>query len=300
MATTNDIVEPKSRAPQDTEIVVQRANRKFGRGIALYGVLGIIALIFVAPLLWMLSTSFKSPKEALTSTSLLPENFTIDAYLPLLEWGGKTPVLRWFFNSVVTASLTTALVVVTAALAGYALAWFVFPGRKLVFGMIIGTLFLPGFIFLIPNYLIINQLGLLDTIPALVLPAVGGAFGVFFMRQFFLSLPRELDEAAKLDGASDFRVFRSIMLPLAQAGLSTLAILTFLASWNDFLWPVYVMYTTSKLTLPAGLPLLQGAFVTNQPLIMAGAVLASVPALIAFVIGQRKIIESVASSGLKG
>ncbi|XBH21149.1 carbohydrate ABC transporter permease [Jonesiaceae bacterium BS-20] len=282
--------------PKDNVAVVAKRARKS----VFYMVLSAVGLMFVAPLVWMISTSFKTQNEAVTSTSLIPDSLTFENYAPLLQWEGKAPVLRWFFNSVLTSSLTTVLVVITAALAGYALAWFTFRGRSLVFSLVIGTLFLPGFIFLVPNYLIINELGLLDSLLALILPSVGGAFGVFFMRQFFSGLPRELDEAAKLDGAGDFRIFASIMLPLAQAGLSTLAVLTFLASWNDFLWPVYVLYTNSKLTLPAGLPLLQSTYIANQPLIMAGAVLASVPALIVFILVQRKIIESVAASGIKG
>jgi multiple sugar transport system permease protein len=135
---------------------------------------------------------------------------------------------------------------------------------------------------------------------ALILPAIGGAFGVFFLTQFFSTLPAEYEEAALIDGANQWHIFRRVMLPLAQPALSTLAVLTFLASWNDFLWPVYVLFRTENLTLPAGLPLLQDANIANLPLIMAGAVLASVPALIVFVVAQRKIIESVASAGLKG
>lgn len=281
---------------RDSSTTVKKTTRRS----VFYMVLTAVGLLFVGPLIWMLSTSFKTQNEAVTSTSVLPNNFTWDNYAPLLSWDGKAPVLRWFANSVFTASLTTCLVVITAALAGYALAWFSFRGRNLVFALVIGTLFLPGFIFLVPNYLIINKLGLLDSLLALILPSVGGAFGVFFMRQFFSGLPRELDEAAKLDGAGDVRIFASVMLPLAQAGLSTLAVLSFLASWNDFLWPVYVLYTNSKLTLPAGLPLLQSVYIANQPLIMAGAALASIPALVVFVLVQRKIIESVAASGIKG
>ncbi|MBF0721078.1 carbohydrate ABC transporter permease [Sanguibacter inulinus] len=263
-------------------------------------VLVALALLVLVPILWMISTSFKTQLDAATSTSLVPDPATLDSYRPLTAWGGKSPVVRWFFNSVVTATVTTALVVSTAALAAYALARFTFRGRGIVFSLVIATLFLPGFVFLIPTYLISDSLGILDSLLALMLPPVGGAFGVFFLRQFFLGLPRELEEAARIDGASDVRIFASVMLPLAQPALSTIAVITFLASWNDFLWPVYALSTTSTLTLPAGLPLLQSAYIANQPLIMAGAVIASVPALLVFVFFQRKIIESVATAGLKG
>ncbi|WPF81636.1 carbohydrate ABC transporter permease [Sanguibacter sp. 4.1] len=279
-----------------TDTVVRRQTRTVVRTMVLVA----LALLVLVPILWMISTSFKTQLDAATSTSLVPDPATLDSYRPLTAWGGKSPVVRWFFNSVVTATVTTALVVTTAALAAYALARFTFRGRGIVFSLVIATLFLPGFVFLIPTYLISDSLGILDSLLALMLPPVGGAFGVFFLRQFFLGLPRELEEAARIDGASDVRIFASVMLPLAQPALSTIAVITFLASWNDFLWPVYALSTTSTLTLPAGLPLLQSAYIANQPLIMAGAVIASVPALLVFVFFQRKIIESVATAGLKG
>lgn len=279
-----------------TDTVVRRQTRTVVRTMVLVA----LALLVLVPILWMISTSFKTQLDAATSTSLVPDPATLDSYRPLTAWGGKSPVVRWFFNSVVTATVTTALVVSTAALAAYALARFTFRGRGIVFSLVIATLFLPGFVFLIPTYLISDSLGILDSLLALMLPPVGGAFGVFFLRQFFLGLPRELEEAARIDGASDVRIFASVMLPLAQPALSTIAVITFLASWNDFLWPVYALSTTSTLTLPAGLPLLQSAYIANQPLIMAGAVIASVPALLVFVFFQRTIIESVATAGLKG
>lgn len=279
-----------------TDTVVRHQTRTVVRTMVLVA----LALLVLVPIVWMISTSFKTQLDAATSTSLVPDPATLDSYRPLTSWSGKSPVVRWFVNSVVTATVTTTLVVTTAALAAYALARFTFRGRGIVFSLVIATLFLPGFVFLIPTYLISDSLGILDSLVALMLPPVGGAFGVFFLRQFFLGLPRELEEAARIDGASDVRIFASVMLPLAQPALSTIAVITFLASWNDFLWPVYALSTTSTLTLPAGLPLLQSAYIANQPLIMAGAVIASVPALLVFVVFQRKIIESVATAGLKG
>lgn len=267
---------------------------------AFYLVLCALALLFVLPLLWMLLTSLKTSYDAARRDSLWPDPLTFDAYEPLLRWDGQAPVLRWFVNSVIVSTATTVLVLVTATAAAYALARLQFRGRNLVYGLIIATLFVPGFIFLIPNYLIVDSMGLLDSMPALILPAIGGAFGVFFLTQFFGQLPGELEEAALIDGANQWQIFRTVMLPLAQPAISTLAVITFLASWNDFLWPVYVLFRADHLTLPAGLPLLQNANITNYPLVMAGAVLASVPALIVFVLAQRRIIESVATAGLKG
>lgn len=267
---------------------------------AFYAVLIALALVFIAPLVWMVLTSVKTSYDAGRAQSGWPDPFTLDAYRPLLTWEGQAPVLRWLVNSLLVSTATTVLVVLTATAAAYALARFRFPGRRVVYGAVIGTLFVPGFIFLIPNYLIVDNLGLLDNLTALILPPIGGAFGVFFLTQFFSTLPSELEEAAFVDGANQWQIFRSVMLPLAQPAISTLSVLTFLGSWSDFLWPVYVLFTAENLTLPAGLPLLQNANIANYPLIMAGAVLASVPALVVFVLAQRKIIESVATAGLKG
>src|SRR5690606_13537774 len=156
------------------------------------------------------------------------------------------------------------------------------------------------FIFLMPNYLIVDALGWLDTIWALVVPGAAGAFGVFFLRQFFLSLPGELEEAALIDGANRVQIFFRVILPLCKAPLATLTVLTCLGSWNDFLWPLYVLVNPANLTLPAGLATLKGAYGTEYPVIMAGAVLASVPVLILFAFLQRYVIAGVAQSGLKG
>ena len=161
-------------------------------------------------------------------------------------------------------------------------------------------MFIPGFVFLIPNYLIVDRLGWIDTCWASSSPGAAGAFGVFFLRQFFLSLPAELEEAALIDGANRWQIFTQVVLPLARPALATLAVLSFLANWNDFLWALYVLFSPEKLTLPPGLATLQGAYTTNYPVIMAGGVLASVPVLVLFVLAQRYVIEGVARTGLKG
>lgn len=268
--------------------------------ITLYVFMTALALLFVLPLLSMFSTSFKSLYEANTTASLIPKEFTLDNYRPLFSWTGNSPVMRWFANSVIVSVITTVLSVSFATLAAYAITRFKFPGRKLIFGALLVTMFVPGFVFLIPNYVTIDRLGLLDNLVALILPSLGGAFGVIFLSGFFMSLPKELEEAAAIDGANAWQVFRSVMLPQAQGAISTLSVLVFLGAWNDLLWPTYVLFSSEKLTLTAGLPLLQSANAGNLPLAMAGSVISAVPALIVFVLAQRKIIESVASVGLKG
>jgi multiple sugar transport system permease protein len=265
-----------------------------------YVPLTLLGVLFVSPLVFMLVTSFKTRQEsAAVPPTWIPKAPTTQAYDAVLTASG-TPVLQWFVNSMVAATANAALVVATAALAAYPLARMEFRGKKIVFGMIIATLFVPPVILVIPNYLIVGDLKWLDTLLAVIVPTAAGAFGVFFLRQFFLSLPVELEEAARLDGANTVQVFVRVVLPLAKPALVTLAVLSFLTNWNDFLWPVYVLFSPESQTLPAGLSTLQSANNVRYDLLMAGAVVASVPVLLLYVVAQRFIIEGVSRSGLKG
>src|ERR671914_2049947 len=278
----------------------RRAPGQLARLILSYAGLILLTVLFIAPLLWMLSTSFKTNLEATQlPPTWLPDNFTTEAYSTLFSTGeSQTPVLRWFLNSIVAASAHTVLVLATASTAAYALARMNFPGSKILFVAIITTLFIPQFVFLMPNYLIVDAFGWLDTLLAVIVPGAAGAFGVFFLRQFFLSMPLELEEAALVDGANRFQIFLRIILPLSKAPLATLAVLSFLVNWNDFLGPVYVLLSPESLTLQPGLAALQGSYNTNYAVIMAGGVLTSIPVLIVFFIAQRYIIEGVSRSGL--
>jgi multiple sugar transport system permease protein len=259
-----------------------------------------LAALYLAPLLWMFVTSLKTDAEAVSRVpSLWPRAPTLAAYEAILK-APNVPVLRWFLNSLLAALAHAALVVVVSALAAYALARLSFAGRKVLFLLVMGTLFVPPVTLLAPNFLVVASLGWLDSLLAVIVPGAASGFGVFFLRQFFLSLPRELEEAALLDGASRFQLFWQVIVPLSRPALVTLALLSFLANWNDFLWPLYVLLNPSMLTLPAGLSQLQGAYTTHYPAIMAGAVIASVPVLLLFVLAQRHIIEGVSRSGLKG
>ncbi len=263
-------------------------------------VLTLLGLLFVSPLIFMALTSFKNRIEsAAVPPTLFPQEPTLEAYREVLTSSG-TPVLRWFLNSMVAATANAVLVVATAALAAYPLARMDFRGKRIVFAMIVATIFVPPVILIIPNYLIVGKLAWLDTLLAVIVPTAAGAFGVFFLRQFFLSLPVELEEAAALDGASVWRTFRSVVLPLSKPALATLALLAFLTNWNDFLWPVYVLFSPESQTLPAGLSTLQSANNVRYDLLMAGAMVASIPVLLIYVFAQRFIIEGVSRSGLKG
>jgi multiple sugar transport system permease protein len=175
-----------------------------------------------------------------------------------------------------------------------------FPGRRLMTGVVLVTLFVPPVALVIPNYVIVASFGWLDSLAAVIVPGAAGAFGVFFLRQFFLSLPKELEEAALIDGAGRFRVFWQVILPLSKPALATLALLSFLTNWNDFLWPLYVLFSPEHLTLQPGLSTLQSAYQTDYATIAAGGVVASVPVLLLFLATQRFVVEGVSRSGLKG
>jgi multiple sugar transport system permease protein len=275
------------------------SSRSGGR-VATYLWLGLLGVLFVAPLLWMLSTSLKSPNEmASQGLDLLPNAPTLEAYERILGQP-QTPVFTWFVNSLAAATLQTVLILVTASLAAYALARMEFPGRRLMTGLVLVTLFVPPISLVIPNYVIVAGFGWLDSLTAVVVPGAAGAFGVFFLRQFFLSLPRELEEAALIDGASRLRVFVQVILPLSKPALATLALLSFLTNWNDFLWPLYVLFSPERMTLQPGLSTLQSAYQTDYATIMAGGVVASLPVLLLFLATQRFVVEGVSRSGLKG
>jgi multiple sugar transport system permease protein len=268
--------------------------------VAQYGALGALTLLFVSPLVYMAVTSFKTEADAIAATpQWIPAHPTLGAYRSLFGAEG-TPVLRWFANSMVAAGAQAVLVVAIAALAAYPLARMEFPGKRLVFGLVVATLFVPAMILVVPNYVIIGKLHWLDTLLAVIVPGAASAFGVFFLRQFFLSLPAELEEAAVVDGASRLRVFRSVVLPLSRPALVTLGMLAFLTNWNDFIWPLYVLFSADTQTLPAGLATLQTANKVRYDLLMAGAMIAAVPVLILYSVAQRFVIEGVSRTGLKG
>lgn len=266
-----------------------------------YIVLILLTAVFIVPLVWMFFTSFKTNAEATQSVpTWIPRDFTTVGFQTILNTTSQTPVLWWLFNSAFAAIAHVVLVLATAAPAAYALARLDFRGRNVTFAIIISTLFVPPIIFLMPSYLIVDYLRWIDTLLAVIVPTAAGAFGVFFLRQFFVSLPRELEDAALIDGANQFQIFTRIVLPNAKPALATLAVLAFLTNWNEFLWPVYVLFSARSLTLPPGLSILQGNYSTDYSVIMAGGVIASIPVLIVFFIAQRYIIEGVSRTGVKG
>lgn len=268
------------------------------RRLLLYVVLVLLAAFFLLPLLWMLATAFKPFQEWL-SPNWIPAEPTLDNFRSIFS-DPSVPVASWFGNSMLVATTFTALVLAADALAAYAYARMQFRGRDALFGLLLATLVMPGLMFLIPNYLTVARLGWLDTYQGVIAPGVAGVFGVFFLRQFFQGIPRELEEAALIDGAGVWTIFLRVVLPLSGGALATLAVLTFMASWNDFLWPLLVLTERARQTLPAGLATLQGQYTFDYGKLMAGAAVTALPVLLLYLVLQRYIVQSVAMTGLKG
>jgi len=255
-----------------------------------------LALVMLVPLLWML----------LTSLSSLPETRRFPPGLPAsLHWSNfaqawtQSPLARWLLNSTVVSVTCVVSNLVFCSLAGYAFARIQFTGSRILFFGILATLMVPFQVVMIPTLLIVKHLGLVDSLPALIVPNLVTPFGIYLLRQFFLSLPAELEEAATIDGASRLRVLFSILLPLMGPPLSTLAVLTFLNVWNDFLWPLIVNSSPETMTVQLGLASFQSAHFTNWPVLMAGTLLSQLPVLALFVLGQRYFIRSIATTGIK-
>ena len=267
--------------------------------VVLYLVLLLLTLFFVIPLLWMLSTAFKDEVAVYTDPGFIPIKPTLDNFSFVLTASGDTPVFRWLLNSLIVAAVGTVFTVILTSMSAYAFARMDFRGKNFLFSFLITTLLLPSVMFLVPQFVIVTSLGLYNTLIAIMLPGLAGVFGVFFMRQFFLTIPTELEEAAYVDGANRFKIFRSIVLPISGPALATLAVISFLTFWNDYLWPV-IACQGSGCTLPPGLRNFQGQYSAKYGLLMAGAVLAAVPMIIVYIFAQRFIIQSVTSSGIKG
>lgn len=262
-----------------------------------HAVLITASALMVAPFVWQLITSLKT----LSSATKVPPSLVPDGrwenYGRIFE---LLPFDDQFLNTVLMAGGRTAAQVLICPMAAYAFARIRFPGRGLLFGVFLSVLMVPPQLFIIPQYQIMSSLGWLNTLQALIVPGMFSAFGVFLLRQFFLSLPVELEEAARIDGAGPWRIYWKIMLPLARPGLVALAVLVLLWSWNDLFWPLVVNTDPEQMTLSAGLASLQGQFQTDYPVLMAGSLLASLPVIAVFVFLQRQFIQGIAQTGIKG
>jgi multiple sugar transport system permease protein len=260
-------------------------------------VLIIGSLLMVVPFLWMVLTSGKTISESTQiPPQIFPEVFQIENYKAV--WN-SLPFVSFYINTglmIVFRVLTSTLF---SAMAAFAVAKLDFPGKNLFFGIVLTQMMIPAQIYLTPQYLLVQNLGLLNSIPALVIPGIVSAFGTFLLRQFFIKLPDELMEAATIDGATTWQVFYRIYMPLARSGLVALGIFTSLFAFKDLMWPLVVNMSQDKMTLSAGLASLQGQFTTNYPQLMAGSVIAIIPMIILYIIFQKQFIEGIATTGGK-
>ncbi len=257
-----------------------------------------LAVVMLIPLVWMLITSVQTLAETRHYPPILvPSGVELDNYTEVLR---EAPFARWFLNTVAVTTATVIGNLFFCSLAGYAFARIKFFGREVTFLLVLATLMVPFQVVMIPTFLILRDLGMIDTLGAVILPNLAGAFGIFLLRQFFRTLPIELEEAARIDGASRLGVLFKIVLPLSGPALATLAVITFMWTWNDFLLPLITLYNPDNMTLQLGLTTFQGAHQTNTNLLMAANVMSMIPILVLFFFAQRYFIRGIATSGLKG
>lgn len=275
-----------------------RRYRRLAHKLVTYFLLGLGLVIVLTPFLWMLSTSLKSMSEALSvDFSFLPRDVRWENYTEVWR---LLPFGRFFVNSFIVSISVTTLQVGLSSMAAYAFARLQWPGRDIVFVVYLSSLMLPMQIAMIPNFFLLRTLGAVDTYLSVILPQSFVVFGTFLLRQFFLSIPRSLQDAALIDGAGHFRIYALIVMPLAKPGLATLGVFSFMFSWNNFLWPLIMLNSQRLFTLPLGLVSFQGQFSTNWPLMMAAACQSMIPVLILYGLAQRHFIEGVTITGLKG
>jgi multiple sugar transport system permease protein len=269
----------------------------FLKSLLLHIVIYAAALLTVAPFLWMVLTSFKEISEILVyPPRWLPSVFTLDNYVRAFE---SAPFGRYYFNSIFVAVAVTIGQLITCSLAAFAFARLQFRGREILFFIFLGTMMIPGQVTMIPSFMVMHWLGWVDSYQALIVPGLASAFGTFLLRQFFLTIPRDLEDAAYIDGCSRFGALWRIIIPLSKPALATLAIFTFMGVFNDFLWSLVVIHSEEMRTVQLGLAIFQDRYTTEWDKMMAGSVMATLPILIVFFFAQNYFIKGITLSGLK-
>ncbi len=265
----------------------------------IYVLLGAIAFVMLFPLLWLVSTSFKSPEENIFQfpPQLFPSHPTLQNFISVWQ---TNPFGQYLFNSTIVAVLTVSLNLLFCSLAAYPLARLDFRGRNLIFTLVVSTIMIPFQIVMIPLYILTVQLGLRNTYLGVIFPSLASAFGIFLLRQAFQGVPKELEEAARMDGCTELGLWWNVMLPAVRPALVTLAIFVFIGSWSDFLWPLIVLDRPEYYTLPLGVATLAGTFSLDWRLIAAGSVISIAPVILFFLFMQRYIVPTETSSGVKG
>lgn len=281
-------------------MLAPRAQRLL-RSALLYAFLVALALFTTVPFLWLLSTSLKSG-DVFTGGGLLdliPKQPTLEYYGKLLRMQEQLPLLRFFLNTAILCFWGVVLEVTFAALAAYPLARMEFPGKGLVFAALLSTLMLPNQANMIVNFVTIRYLGLFDTLTAVVLPTAGSVFGIFLMRQAFLVVPRELEDAARIDGCHELQIFWHVMLPLTRPALGTLALFAFVAHWNSFMWPLVVLKSAELYPLSVGMAYMAESFESEFRLVAAGSVLGMLPIILMFLLLQKQFIRGITAGAVK-
>ena len=273
-----------------------KGSNKNGK-ILVYALLIFGSLIMIFPFVWMFLTSFKTPAESMSiPATLFPSAFRLDKYIEVL---GKLPFAKLYWNTILLVFFRVVFAVVFSSMAGYAFAKLKFRGKGLLFTIVLMQMSLPSQIFLIPQYQMVAKMGMANTIFALVFPGLVSAFGVFFLRQTYMSIPEEIGEAAYLDGCNQWQTFYKVMFPLTGTSVAALTIFTAVFAYGDLMWPLVVNSDLKMMTLSSGLATLRGQFTTNFPVLMAGSLLAMLPMVILYMIFQRQFIEGIASTGGK-
>jgi len=273
------------------------SRRRVAFGLS-YAFLITVGITMLAPFAWMLLTSFRSPDaDVLNLARLLPDRLHWENYHKVMV---ETNFSRALFNSAIVTLCVTAGQVFTSSLAAFAFARLRFFGRDKIFLGYLGTLMIPGAVTMIPVFLLLRDLGWINSYKALIIPGMFSAYGTFMLRQFFMTIPREIEEAAIIDGCSTFGVYRHVILPLSKPGLSALAILTFMGSWRSFMWPLIVTHTRDMFTLPVALASFQEMYGVRWTLLMAGSVIMILPMLLVFIVGQKYFIEGIQLGAVKG
>jgi multiple sugar transport system permease protein len=265
--------------------------KKKVKGVFIHIILLIGVVISLLPFVWMVLTSFKTMAESINVPMIIfPKKFSFDNYKDAMS---ILPFKSFYFNTAISTLFRVLGQVFFCSLAGFAFARMDFPFKNVLFSLMLSILMIPSQLYLLPHFMIMQKMGLLNTVAALMLPGLFGAFGTFLMRQFFLNIPKEVEEAALLDGCNYLQVYFHIFLPMSKPALLSLAVLVGLRSWNDLMWPLIVNNSMDKMTLSAGIASLQGQYFTNYPVLMAGAVLSSLPVIILFFILQNKVLEGI-------
>lgn len=280
---------PRSRTSQST-------TRNPVRSAAILALVALGAVVMLFPFLWTVITSITPDGSLADGPTLFVDDPTLAAYRELVD---AIPIWRILANSFAIAVASTVLQLVTGSMAAYGFARLRFPGRNLVFALYLATMMVPLQVLVVPLFIEMKALNLQDTYLGLLAPSIASAFGVFLLKQAVETLPRELDEAATIDGAGHLRTFVTIVLPLIRPALATVAVFAFMASWNSFLWPLVVIRSPELMTLPLGLSTLQGQFTTQWDVVMAGSVVSIVPIALLYLLAQRHIVAGIAHTGLK-